>query len=303
MGGGSWTTSAYATYAVSRGRSVDDSGTVTTSYASAQDMYTQRGISSRMDPKQFQVRECRDSDEHPNTLPVILALDVTGSMGSAAMAVAKKLNGIVTDIGREVADAEFCVMAIGDTYCDDAPVQMSQFESDVRIARAFDDVWFEAGGGSNEWESYTAAWYMAAYRTDLDAWKRGGRGVLITLGDEVINPSLSLPELRRFIGGSERREPADLSSRALYDAVRGKYDVYHVCIDHFHGARDEYVRKCRESFAEVIGDDHAFVSTVDELPQLISRIVRDHAASLPDPTVVSAEPSSTKLDENGDIDW
>lgn len=309
MGGGSWTTSAYATYSVSRGRSVDDSGTVTTSYASAQDMYTQRGINSRMDPRQFQVRECRDSDEHPNTLPVILALDVTGSMGSAAMAVAKKLNGIVTDIGKDVKDAEFCVMAIGDTYCDDAPVQMSQFESDVRIARAFDDVWFEAGGGSNEWESYTAAWYMAAYRTDLDVWKRGGRGVLITLGDEVINPVLSLSELQGFIGGSSRMEPvqggqlsADLSSRALYDAVRDKYDVYHVCVDHFHGEKDKYLGKCRESFAEVIGDDHAFVSTVDELPQLISRIVRDHAASLPDATV-SPEASSTKVDENGDIDW
>ena len=126
----------------------------------------------------------------------------------------------------------------------------------------------------------------------------------------MISPSLSLPELQGFIGGSARREPvqggplsADLSSRALYGAVSDKYDVYHVCVDHFHGARDEYLRKCRQSFADVIGEDHAFVSTVDELPQLISRIVRDHAASLPDSTAVSVEPSSTKVDENGDIDW
>lgn len=303
MGGGSWTTCAYTTYSTSRGRSLDDSGRVTTSYESAQDMYTQRGISERMDPRKFTVRECRDSEEHPNTLPVILGIDVTGSMGSAAMEVAKSLNGIVTDIGKECADAEFCVMAIGDTYCDDAPVQMSQFESDVRIAKAFDDIWFEAGGGTNKWESYTAAWYMAAFRTDLDIWKRGGKGVLITLGDEPINEKLDLDELSRFVSDPSQGEDkldGTMDARRLYDRVKAKYDVYHICVS--HGSReDRWMDECRRSFANVIGDDHVYTCRVEDLGQVVPAIVLRHASETP--AEVDSAGSSVKVDENGDIDW
>ena len=302
MGGGTWTTCSYRSYSTSRGRDVDDSGHVTTSYASAQDMYTLRSISDRMDPKKFKVRECRDSEEHPNTVPVILAIDVTGSMGDTAMAVAKSLNGIVTEITKEVKDAEFCVMAIGDTYCDSAPVQMSQFESDVRIAQAFDDIYFEGGGGSNPWESYTAAWYMAAYRTDLDAWKRGGKGVLITLGDEPINPVLSLSELQGFIGGSSRDEPvqdgplsADLSSKALYSAVKDKYDVYHIHVDH----RSEQAKeRALKTFGEILPQGHVLACKVDDVPETVSKIVVECASSVSSPVE-----GATKVDENGMIDW
>lgn len=300
MGGGSWTTSAYATYSVSRGRSVDDSGYVTTSYARAQDMYTQNGINERMDPKKFKVRECRDSDEHPNTLPVILGIDVTGSMGPAAMEVAKSLNGIVTDITKKSKDAEFCVMAIGDTYCDSAPVQMSQFESDVRIAKAFDDIWFEAGGGSNPWESYTAAWYMAAYRTDLDVWKRGGKGVLITLGDEPINEVLDLDELHKFVGKSGPRQIGSFGASDLYDVVKEKYDVYHIYVDHVGLNDSSSARKAIKSFEEVLGKDHVFSCRVDDLAKVVSSIVLDHEVPHSERSEGSGK---TKVDENGMIDW
>ena len=298
MGGGSWTTSSFCSYSTSRGRSVDDTGFVTTSYASAQDMYEQRRMHERMDPKKFMVRECRDSDEHPNTLPVILAIDVTGSMGDSAMAVAKSLNGIVTDISEKSKDTEFCVMAIGDTYCDKAPVQMSQFESDVRIAQAFDDIWFEGGGGSNPWESYTAAWYMAAYHTELDAWKRGGKGVLITLGDEPINPILEPDELRRFIKtkGDELRQDGDIDSRDLYKVVSDKYDVYHIYVDHRSESKNDSPKEVT-SFEKIIGKDHVFSCRVKDLPKVVSKIVLEHAST------AVAEPSAAKVDQNGDIDW
>ena len=301
MGGGTWTTSSFCSYSASRGRSVDSVGTVTTSYRSAQDMYTTRGLSDRMDPKQFEVRECRDTEEHPHTLPIILALDVTGSMGPAAMEVAKSLNGIVTDIAKKSKDAEFCVMAIGDTYCDRGPIQMSQFESDIRIAKAFDDIWFEGGGGSNAWESYTAAWYMAAYRTSLDAWKRGGKGILITLGDEPINPSLDKEEMRHFV--SSRNFPtaflSDIDTKELYNVVKQKYDVYHIYVDHIGLNDSASANRAIESFKEVLPEDHVFSCRVEGLPKVVSGIVLGNYA----PVMETVESSSVKVDENGMIDW
>ena len=149
MGSGSWSSSDYTRYsAVVKGRSVTADGLLHSSY-SAQDLFTSKKIQTELNPYNV-VRECCDSEEHPNTIPVILALDVTGSMGSAAAEVAKKLNVVMTELYKKVEDVEFMVMGIGDLAYDDAPIQMSQFEADVRIAEQLDKVYFEGGGIAEE---------------------------------------------------------------------------------------------------------------------------------------------------------
>ena len=47
---------------------------------STDQIFVQRSIKNEMDPKNT-IRECCDSTEHPETVPIIIALDVTGSMG------------------------------------------------------------------------------------------------------------------------------------------------------------------------------------------------------------------------------
>jgi len=49
---------------------------------SANEIFSQRTINSSMNPHGVNIRESRDSNDHPNSLAIILALDVTGSMGS-----------------------------------------------------------------------------------------------------------------------------------------------------------------------------------------------------------------------------
>ena len=186
MGSGSWTTTSFVNYATSRGYETDTRGTITSNYSN-QEMFKAKNIDASLDPKGV-IRECCDSKEHPNTFPVILALDVTGSMGQAAVEISKRLNNIMTKLYEQVEDIEFMVMGIGDLSYDSCPIQASQFESDIRIAEQLEKVYFEFGGGGNSYESYTAAWYFGARHTKLDCWNRGKKGIIITIGDERLNP-------------------------------------------------------------------------------------------------------------------
>ena len=151
MGCGSFTTSSFSAYSHSVGRTYD----TTTGRVSGQ-TYTSRSMDEKLNPKNV-MRECCNTDEHPNTIPVILALDVTGSMGGACEETALALGKIVGDLFEKFKDVQIMVMGIGDRSYDSAPIQISQFESDVRIAEWLDKIWLERGGGGNSFESYTAA--------------------------------------------------------------------------------------------------------------------------------------------------
>ena len=112
MGSGSWTSRSFASYSTTKGMSVSMDGSLSGSYSN-QDMFKAKTIDSALNPKNV-IRECCDTEEHPNTVPVILALDVTGSMGNAAVEVAKKLNVIMTKLYEKITDVEFMIMGIGD---------------------------------------------------------------------------------------------------------------------------------------------------------------------------------------------
>ena len=274
MGSGSWSSRSFSDYTTTtKGMAVADF--IDTSF-SAQELYKARRLSAVLDPKNV-MRECRDSEEHPNTLPVILALDVTGSMGGSAVKVAQKLNEIMTELYNDpnAQDIEFCIMGIGDLYCDSSPIQISQFESDIRIAEQLDELYFEGGGGGNSYESYTAAWYMGVNHCDLDCWKRGQKGIIITMGDELPNPYL--PKAGRYCGLAEAtgdKLQDDVLTEDLYQQVTEKFDVYHISIDDKESSYSWNNRRNNldEHWTELIGD-HYLVANLDNLATRIVEIV------------------------------
>ena len=114
MGSGTFTATSYRCYSESVGKSVD----TVTGYITSGQEFIAKSIDSSLDPKRFTIRECCNTEEHPNTIPVILGLDVTGSMGEACMETAKALGVIVTNLYDKFQDIEFCVMGIGDIAYD-----------------------------------------------------------------------------------------------------------------------------------------------------------------------------------------
>lgn len=268
MGSGSFTTTSFKAYSTSRGRTVDAKGTVTSD--SLQDFYTQTKIHKDLKPYKV-VRECCDSEEHPNTIPVIIGLDVTGSMGRACVKTAQSLNTIITSLYDKFNDIEFMIMGIGDLAYDSAPIQASQFESDVRIAEHLDKVYMEHGGGGNGFESYTAAWYFGLHHTKLDCWKRGKKGIIITMGDEPLNPYLPKYPLEKITGDNLE---ADVETKDLYELTKEKFDIYHIAIDDFDDCYQIYKSRVDKTFKDVLKENYK-ISTLDELPSTIVKCIEN----------------------------
>ena len=268
MGCGAWSDDGFRRYSKSRGRTVGASGSLSGNMSN-QEMFKARDIDPALDPKNV-IRECCDNEEHPATIPVILALDVTGSMGQAAVEVAKQLNIIMTKLYQKVKEVEFLVMGIGDLAYDNCPLQVSQFESDIRIAEQLDKVYFEFGGGGNAFESYTVAWYFALEQVQLDCWKRGRKGIIITMGDEGVNPYLPGKRLAEITG---RPVQADIETSRLYPEVQEKYDVYHLFVNHIGRRNENYIR----TWKELMDTEHFKETDIKNIADQIIRIVTARA--------------------------
>jgi hypothetical protein len=125
------------------------------------------------------VRESRDSDEHPTSVPVVVMFDVTGSMAGIPKVFITKMKELFSLILRKgyIEHPQVLIGAVGDAYSDSVPLQVAQFESDNRVDEALDKVFLEGGGGGGNHESYDLAMWYIANCTATDAFeKRGKKG-------------------------------------------------------------------------------------------------------------------------------
>lgn len=291
MGSGSFTSASYAAYNVANHKSYD----YTTKRVVSGQEFKSRFLPDELDPRNFTVRECVNNEEHPNTIPVILALDVTGSMGEACNETACALGVIMNNLYEKFKDIEFCIMGIGDLYCDDAPIQMSQFESDVRIAEAIDKIYMEMGGGGNGYESYTAAWYMGLYKTKLDCYdKQHRKGIIITMGDEPMNPYLSIKKLKKFVKNATGEK--DIETPELYANASEKFDIFHIAVNSSKNCYKGYAKEIQKTFGELLGP-RLKISTIDQLAGTIEECITESVNG------VDSAKSEASVNENGEISW
>lgn len=199
---------------------------------SADDIFLQskeHRIHESMMPSKALLRESRDSEVHPNSLPIIVALDETGSMRELPHELIK--NGLPNMVGnmiqRGIADPAILFLGIGDHEYDRAPLQVGQFESgDEELDLWLTRTWLEGKGGGNGGESYLLAWYFAAKHTITDAWeKRGQKGFLFTIGDEPCLENLPKRVIEELM---EVPAQSGFTAEDLLKAAQEKYEVFHL---------------------------------------------------------------------------
>ena len=200
------------------------------------EVFTSTSLNPQMDIKN-KVRECVDSEEHPNAFPIIIGLDVTGSMGRIPYElITNSLPQIMKKIMDEgVKDPQVCFLGIGDSRSDTTPLQVGQFESsDELMEKWLKLVYLEGHGGGNGGEDYGLAWYFAARCTSVDSFKKHGRkGVIITIGDEPVHMTISRNSIKELFGSAE----ADINVASILDEARSEWDVYHINVPDYSGKR------------------------------------------------------------------
>lgn len=234
---------------------------------SRNEIFTSRKLHPDLDPKGVR-RESRDSVDNPNSTAIIIAQDVTGSMGIIAETMVKKgIPTLLTEIyeRKPVTDPHVMCVAIGDIECDAAPLQVTQFEADLRIIKQLEQFYLEGGGGGNSYESYALAWYFAAYHTDIDCYdKRGRKGYLFTIGDENPTRQLQSRDLLGLLGTSPE---GTIDMTTLLETVSQQWEVFHIVVE-----EGNYASRHHEVFTnwqELLGQRAIRLSDQTKLAEVI----------------------------------
>jgi hypothetical protein len=263
---------------------------------SQSEIFNSSSLKKEMDPRGIKLRESRDSAANPNSTPIILALDETGSMGDIAVYLAKDgLGTLVQQIldRKPVSDPHIMVMGVGDVRSDRAPLQVSQFEADIRIADQLKELYLEGNGGGNGSESYTLPWYFAAQKTDIDCVKHGRKGLLFTFGDEPCPPPLTRAQIKQFIGDTPQQ---DFTAKELYEMVSEKYDVFHVVIEQGSGINRYGKSTVYDSWNDVLPKGRVISATdYTKIPQIITSVMEVHAGKAPQDVIDSWQGADRKV--------
>lgn len=181
-----------------------------------------------MDPK-GKTREARDSAAHPNSVPIAIWFDQTGSMGAIPSELQMRLGNLMRLLTERdfVTDPQVLFGAFGDATCDfGGYLQVGQFESGLEMDDDLDKLWLVGQGGGQFTESYELAYYFTARHFVTDAWeKRQKKGYCFTIGDEMPYQQVNREQVRRIIGDGLQ---TDIELSDIITEASQKWHLFHL---------------------------------------------------------------------------
>lgn len=189
------------------------------------------------------MREAYDNDDHPESTPVAVFFDVTGSMGQMPYELQAKLPALFDLLEGQgfISDPQLMFGAISDEL-DAVPLQVSQFESDNTAQEHLENIYVTHGGaGPTNYErertgfpeeAYDLAMYFMANHTDLDCLnKRDKKGYLFFLADEAVRPAIN-PEIARKVMGDTIKIEDGIKTEDIAKMLIDKYEVFVLFCEH-----------------------------------------------------------------------
>ena len=129
--------------------------------------------------------------------PLIIAVDVTGSMASWPAEIFDRLPLLYNTLSQYREDLEICFVAIGDAACDQWPLQVTTFASGFDLEQLLSSLYGEGGGGDAP-ESYGlfAQWVNAHVQIP----NAQDMPFLIVFGDVTMHPEVPEGQVSHYLG-------------------------------------------------------------------------------------------------------
>ena len=231
---------------------------------------SQRRVHEKMDPYGVKWRESRDSEAHPESTAVAVLFDVTGSMGRVPRILQQNLCQLMNLLLAKgyLAHPQILIGGIGDATCDRAPLQVGQFESGIEIDQDLAKLWLEGGGGGQQTESYELAMYFMARKTAIDCLeKRGRRGYLFVIGDEMPYRYVRRNYVASLLGD---RIEADIPVEEVIRDLEERYDTYFILPNLTSYYDDPKIHRC---WTDLLGEKVLRLEDPQGISDLIAAVI------------------------------
>lgn len=160
--------------------------------------------------------------------PIVVAVDVTGSMAHWPFEIFDRLPLLYQTLSQYRPDVELCFAAIGDAHSDRFPLQVGRFARGLALEDQLGALYGEGGGGGGARESYEL---FAAFLLERARAPEAVRPLLIVFGDEGFYPEVDPRQATYHFGAGPAGEGARrraLDSAQVWRAVAEAWNVFHL---------------------------------------------------------------------------
>lgn len=232
-----------------------------------------------------------------NENPIVVAMDVTGSMGIAAKVIYDKMPMFYGQIKIQdyLPDPAISFAAVGDINCDSDPIQICDFAEGDDLDAWLEKLYLEGGGGGQYHESYEMFAYFYNEKVDLTHPKR--LPFLFFIGDEGFYQTIRGSDIKRYFNITSE----DIDANGVFEDLKEKYNVFLVHKPYSFSATDT---KIVREWTDAIGQENVLIledpkSVVDVMLGAIALVSesRDLDTYIADLKGLGADPDRTQTPE------
>ena len=217
------------------------------------------------DKKILYAKDSKIITESP--FPVVVAVDVTGSMSSWPKIIFDRLPLLYQEAVRYLPGVEISFCAVGDAYSDRYPLQTGDFKSGPALDEVLNSIYPEGAGGGQCKETYELAAYFYAKHCKMPKAKKP---MMFFTGDEGFYTKVNSDHVKKHIGDSLK---SDLKSTDVFKELTTKFDTY-IFRKQYGCGLDEKIEK---QWKGVLGDEK--VLSIDHPERIVDCIIGVIAAS------------------------